>query len=79
MASKEEAALTIRCPEDNPMSRRRGANHQRRLWSDPLWRPVNQLVTLLSFAVFILDVEVFTLLVNSKASRFVTPKVTRNC
>ena len=66
MASKEEAALTIQCPEDDPMTRRQGTNHQRRLWSDPLWRPVNQLVTLLSFAVFILDVEVFTLLVNSK-------------
>ena len=61
VAFKEEAALTIRYPEDDPMSRRRGANHQRRLWSDPSWRPVNQLVTLLSFAVFILDVEVFTL------------------
>ena len=79
MASKEEAALTIRCPKDDPMARRQGANHQQRLWSDPSWRPVNQLVTLLSFAVFILNVEVFTLLVNSKASQFVTPKVTRNC
>ena len=79
MASKEEAALTIRCPKGDPMSRRQGANHQQGLWSDPSWRPVNQLVNLLRFAVFILDVEVFTLLVNSKASRFVTPKVTRNC
>ena len=74
MASKEEAALTIRCPKDDPMSRRWGANHQQRLWSDPSWRPVNQLVT-----VFILDVEVFTLLVNSKASPFVAPKATCNC
>ena len=79
MASKEEAVLMIRCPEDDPMSKRQGANHQRRLWSDPSWRPVNQFVTLLSFAVFILNVEVFTLLVNSKASQFVAPKVTRNC
>ena len=41
VASKEEAALTIRCPEDDLMTRRQGANHQRRLWSDPSWRPVN--------------------------------------
>ena len=40
---------------------------------------MNQLVNLLTVAVFILDVEVFTLLVNNKTSRFVTPKVTRNC
>ena len=40
---------------------------------------MNQLVTLLSFAVLILNVEVFTLLVNSKASRFIAPKATRNC
>ena len=79
MASKEEAVLMIRCPEDDPMTRRQGANHQRRLWNDPLWRPVNQLVNLLTVAVFILDVEVFTLLVNNKTSQFVTPKVTRNC
>ena len=40
------------------MSRRRGANHQRRLRDDPSWRPVNLLVDLLRFAVFILDVIV---------------------
>ena len=33
----------------------------------------------IKLSVFILDVEVFTLVVNSKASQFVTPKVTCNC
>ena len=33
--------LQRRSCTDDLMSRRRGADHQQRLWSDPSWRPVN--------------------------------------
>ena len=56
VASREETAQTI-CLKRHRMSRRRGADHQQRLWGDPSWRPVNLLVDFLRFAVFILDVE----------------------
>ena len=56
VASREEAAQMIRLKRHR-MFRRRGADHQRRLWGDPSWRLVNLLVDFLRFAVFILDVE----------------------
>ena len=53
MASREGAVL-MRCTKRHLMSRRWGADHLRRLRSDPSWRPMNLFVNLSYFFVFIL-------------------------